>query len=104
MGTLTYADGDKYVGSWYAGKKSGEGELIYSNGDVFRGNWLDDKAHGEGILEYANGDLYQGMWENDQRGGFYFIDIFYNKIYLMSTCACLLLYHVAYRTRTVRIS
>lgn len=35
-GTLTYADGDKYVGEWRAGKKSGPGELFYVNGDKFR--------------------------------------------------------------------
>lgn len=36
MGTLSYADGDKYVGEWKDGKKSGKGELIYINGDKFR--------------------------------------------------------------------
>jgi hypothetical protein len=36
MGTLAYADGDKYVGEWKDGKKSGKGELIYVNGDKFR--------------------------------------------------------------------
>ena len=36
MGTLGYADGDKYVGEWKDGKKSGKGELMYINGDKFR--------------------------------------------------------------------
>lgn len=36
MGTLLYADGDKYVGEWKDGKKSGKGELYYVNGDKFR--------------------------------------------------------------------
>ena len=31
-----YADGDKYVGHWWQGKKSGAGELYYVNGDKFR--------------------------------------------------------------------
>jgi hypothetical protein len=35
-GTLIYADGDKYVGEWKDGKKSGFGELWYTNGDKFR--------------------------------------------------------------------
>ena len=35
-GTLTYADGDKYVGTWKDGKKSESGELYYTNGDKFR--------------------------------------------------------------------
>ena len=35
-GTLTYADGDKYVGHWKEGKKSDDGELYYTNGDKFR--------------------------------------------------------------------
>jgi len=33
---LSYADGDKYIGEWKDGKKSGKGELVYINGDKFR--------------------------------------------------------------------
>lgn len=40
-GTLTYADGDKYVGHWKEGKKSDDGELYYTNGDKFRYVWID---------------------------------------------------------------
>lgn len=36
VGTLSYADGDKYVGEWKDGKKCGKGELLYINGDKFR--------------------------------------------------------------------
>lgn len=36
QGSLTYADGDKYIGEWKDGKKSGTGELFYVNGDKFR--------------------------------------------------------------------
>ena len=36
VGTLSYADGDKYIGEWKDGKKSGKGELVYINGDKFR--------------------------------------------------------------------
>jgi len=36
LGTLSYADGDKYIGEWKDGKKSGKGELVYINGDKFR--------------------------------------------------------------------
>ncbi len=68
-GTLIYADGDKYVGEWKDGKKSGFGELWYTNGDKFSGHWLDDKATGSGRLEYSNGDVYDGQWERDQRSG-----------------------------------
>ena len=35
MGTLIYADGDRYVGHWKDGKKSGSGELYYVNNDKF---------------------------------------------------------------------
>ena len=35
-GSLSYADGDKYVGHWKNGKKYGTGELYYTNGDKFR--------------------------------------------------------------------
>jgi hypothetical protein len=68
-GMLLYSDGDKYVGEWFYGKKSGHGELIYANGDKFSGNWLEDKASGQGRLEYCNGDVYDGQWEKDLRHG-----------------------------------
>jgi MORN repeat len=29
FGTLTYADGDKYIGMWEDGKMSGQGTYIY---------------------------------------------------------------------------
>lgn len=61
QGSITFAGGDKYVGDWVEGKKTGLGELFYENGDKFRGNWLNDRANGEGVLEYVNGDVYEGV-------------------------------------------
>lgn len=92
MGTLLYADGDKYVGEWMNGKKSGKGELIYINGDKFSGKWRDDKACGVGRLEYANGDVYEGEWEFDQRHGG---SNYHNDLYLKSSACSNDLSHLA---------
>ena len=37
-GTLTYADGDTYIGGFKDGKQDGKGTQIYANGDRYIGN------------------------------------------------------------------
>lgn len=54
FGTLTYADGDKYVGNWLDGKMHGHGTYVYADGDTYEGEWKDDKRHGKGTVTYRN--------------------------------------------------
>ena len=77
-GTLTWADGDKYLGGHKDGKEHGEGTYTYANGDKYMGEWKKDKfhipdnkkeRHGKGIYIYSNGDKYEGMWKKGLRHG-----------------------------------
>ena len=43
QGTLTRADGAKYVGEFKDGKRNGQGTLTLPNGDKYVGEWKDDK-------------------------------------------------------------
>ena len=51
-GTLTYFDGDKYVGEWRNGKWHGQGTYTYANGAKYVGQYKDDKRHGQGTMTY----------------------------------------------------
>ena len=56
QGTMTYADGRKYVGEWKDGKRHGQGAYTNSGGYQYFGEWKDDKRHGQGssILGWQN--------------------------------------------------
>ena len=85
QGTLTRADGSKYVGEWKHDKEwegtsylaSGEIEatysdgercesctITYSNGDQYAGDISNGVPHGEGTYIYANGDKYVGEFKS----------------------------------------
>ncbi|MDC1254462.1 hypothetical protein N8Z03_00510 [Pelagibacteraceae bacterium] len=49
-GTLTWPDGQKYVGEWKDGKQHGQGTLTWPDGEKFVGEWKDDKRNGQGTL------------------------------------------------------
>ena len=36
----------------------GTGTLVYADGDRYTGTWLEGKMHGRGKYDYANGDKY----------------------------------------------
>jgi uncharacterized caspase-like protein len=58
--TLTYANGDVYVGETVNGKRQGEGVYTYKDGRSYTGAWQDDKRHGQGTMAFPNGDKYVG--------------------------------------------
>ena len=71
LGTLKYANGDKYVGEVKEGKKDGYGNYIFSLGDKYVGEFNNDKANGKGTYTHlANnrnkGDQYIGEFKNDK--------------------------------------
>ena len=42
QGTLTWANGEKYVGEWKDGKQDGIGKKTYSDGRVEEGKFMID--------------------------------------------------------------
>ena len=60
---MSYANGNKYIGEWKDGKKSGEGVMIYENGDLYDGEWQHGKKNGQGTLTLKNGNIsHKGSW------------------------------------------
>jgi hypothetical protein len=94
---MTYANGDRYEGSWRDGKRNGSGTYYRKNGDrykvpykvsffsfilnhslhlslvlcrmFFQGDWEDDKRHGIGRETFENCDRYEGQYRNDRFDG-----------------------------------
>ena len=60
IGTVVYANGDKYIGAFKEGTRSGEGKYIYSNGNKYIGQWTNGKKNGKGKFIYLNGSKYIG--------------------------------------------
>src|ERR1043166_8379456 len=58
--TLTYANGDVYVGETVDGKRHGEGVYTYKDGRRYTGAWQDDKRQGQGTMTFPNGDKHVG--------------------------------------------
>ena len=67
--TLTYENGDKYVGELKNGLKNGKGIYYYVNGNRYEGDWKDDKKEGKGIFYFVNGDRFEGECKNDKANG-----------------------------------
>ncbi len=71
--TVTYANGDKYVGELQDGQRHGQGTMTYANGDEYVGTWSNDQQyarHGKvGTMTYANGDKYVGEFMIDKPYG-----------------------------------
>ncbi|CAM4850519.1 unnamed protein product, partial [Rotaria magnacalcarata] len=55
---LIWSNGDKYIGDWTGGNKTGYGVMTWSNGDKYVGDWLNDKETGKGTFTWSNGDKY----------------------------------------------
>ena len=75
LGTYTNADGSKYVGEYKNGKRHGQGTWTGGPrskwaGDKYVGEFKDSKYHGQGTFTYnKSGDKYVGQFENNKRHG-----------------------------------
>jgi len=69
FGTVTYANGTKYVGEFKDGKSNGQGTFTYASGDKYVGELKDDKSNGQGTYTYANGAKYVGEFKDGKSNG-----------------------------------
>ena len=70
--TFRYANGDFYVGEWYAGKREGHGTYQDSDGNVYEGEWKADEMEGRGTIRSRSADgavIYEGEWKAGQPCG-----------------------------------
>jgi hypothetical protein len=66
QGTLTWANGRKYVGEWKDGKAHGQGTETFANGRKYVGEFKDDKYHGQGTFTFADGRTWEGTFDNNK--------------------------------------
>lgn len=66
---VSVASGDRYVGNFHNGLRSGQGKYLWQSGDVYSGLWCDDERHGFGILICQRGNKYEGEWLQGRRSG-----------------------------------
>jgi len=69
QGTLTYSNGDRYVGEWRNGKKHGKGSYTYANGTKCFGEYKNDLLNGKARCTFADGDVLEGIWKNHKFTG-----------------------------------
>jgi hypothetical protein len=62
--TLTYDNGDKYIGYVKNGKKNGYGVYFWKDNSTYIGYFSEDKITGKGQLNFANGNISVGTFEN----------------------------------------
>ena len=68
FGTLTFANGNIYVGKWKDGKYN-QGTKTRLNGDQYIGEFKDNKRNGQGTYTTAKVDKYVGEYRNSKRDG-----------------------------------
>jgi len=71
--TLTWPNGDKYIGESQRGLMHGLGTYFYSHGDRYAGEFRNGKPDGQGTFFYSTGDVYCGAFKNEvmEGGGTY---------------------------------
>jgi len=67
--TLSFSNGDKFIGETKNGKPDGLGTLTWANGDKYVGSFKNNKLDGHGTLTWVNGDKYVGNFKDNQFNG-----------------------------------
>jgi hypothetical protein len=72
QGSLVWRNGDQYTGEFEADMKHGLGTFVWSNGDVYSGNYDKDKKQGRGRITWGShpGECYDGDWFQDKKQGY----------------------------------
>jgi len=77
--SVTFANGDKFLGVFKDGRPNGEGEMTYKNSipgstpgveyeiAQYKGNFRNGKREGQGKMIWDGGSVFEGIWKNDQR-------------------------------------
>ena len=63
--SLTYQNGDKYVGETVNGKREGVGLYYYNNGNYYYGRYKNNDRQGFGAMFYTNNTLTIQYWKSE---------------------------------------
>jgi len=67
--TITYPDGDKYVGEFKDGGKNGQGTFTWSDGKKYVGEYKEDLMNGQGTISWSNMEKFVGEWKDGNQNG-----------------------------------
>jgi len=63
--SITFCNGNKYVGEWKDDEFNGQGFYLWKDGRTYVGEFKDRKKNGQGTLTNANGTIYHsGLWKD----------------------------------------
>ena len=65
--TITYPDGNKYVGEFKDGGKNGKGTFTWSDGKKYVGEYKEDLMNGQGTISWSNREKFVGEWKDGKR-------------------------------------
>jgi len=63
--TISYPNGELYVGETYMGKRHGYGIYYYSNGDFWFGEFGNDQRWGYGAFFTSESGIFAGEWQGE---------------------------------------
>lgn len=63
--SLTYQNGDKYVGETVNGKRDGVGIYFYNNGDYYYGKYKNNEQRGYGALFFTDNTIKIQYWKGE---------------------------------------
>ena len=69
FGTMTYTEGDIYIGEFRNGKRNGQGINTWTQGFKYVGGWKDGSQHGQGTLTWPDGRKYVGQYTDGKMNG-----------------------------------
>ena len=69
-GKMNYVSGNIYNGSWVDNKMSDKGKFTLKNGAEYNGEFKNDTYEGNGEFKWANGDIYNGDWVSGKKSGY----------------------------------
>lgn len=69
LGVMVWQNGDKYIGAWKAGYRTGKGKFYFANGGDYDGDFSNNFFDGKGVMVWKNGDKYIGDWNAGQITG-----------------------------------
>jgi len=66
---MSFSNGDKYVGDYKNGKRSGKGVYYSFKGHKYEGEYENNKPNGQGIQTFANGERHEGLYKDGKLNG-----------------------------------
>lgn len=68
-GTITYVNGDKYIGQWSGDYPNGKGKYYFKTGERYEGSFVNGEFDGQGTMYYADQAYYTGGWKKSKKQG-----------------------------------